>query len=87
MGCDGDRGWMEAGLRTVVLVLIKQVLHLLLIHLDLDLVALFELLSLAVLVAQLGLAVVQLLFRDLPECVDLVLRADRNSKRRVRACK
>eukprot|EP00962_Isochrysis_galbana_P032923 scaffold10930_cov102-Isochrysis_galbana.AAC.3 len=46
--------------------------HLLLVHFDLDLVPLLQLLHLPVLVAELGLAVLQLLFRDLPEGADLV---------------
>lgn len=59
--------------RRVVLVLVQQVLDLLLVHFDLDLVPFLHLLHFAVLVAQLCLAVLQLLFGDLPKRVDLVL--------------
>lgn len=60
--------------RTVVLVLVEQVLHLLLVDLHLDRVPLLELLGRAVLVAQLGPRLGELLLGDLPKGVDLVLR-------------
>lgn len=43
-------------------------------RLDLDLVPLLHLLHLPVLVTQLCLSVVELLLRDLPKCIDFVLR-------------
>ena len=56
----------------IVLVLVKQMFHLLLHDLYFDLVPLFAVLHFAVLVAQLGLFFLELPLGDLPECVDFV---------------
>mmetsp|Transcript_56951 Transcript_56951/g.180192 ORF Transcript_56951/g.180192 Transcript_56951/m.180192 type:complete len:311 (-) Transcript_56951:50-982(-) len=58
--------------RDVVLMLVQQMLDLLLVDLDLNLVPLLHLLHLAILVAELGLLVLKLLLRDLPEGIDFV---------------
>lgn len=59
-------------LSQIVLMLVQQVLDLLLHDLDLDLVPLFAVLHLSVLVAQLGLLLLQLSLGDLPEGVHFV---------------
>mmetsp|Transcript_4183 Transcript_4183/g.10446 ORF Transcript_4183/g.10446 Transcript_4183/m.10446 type:complete len:441 (-) Transcript_4183:302-1624(-) len=56
----------------VVLVLVQQVLHLLLVHLDLHLVPLLHLLHLAIFIPQLCPPVIQVLLGNLPKGIDFI---------------